>query len=60
MVKAFAPVAAVKELLGHNSVKTTERYLHLARHTMEKSRSPLDIWRERDNLGLGTFGRQNF
>lgn len=42
--------ATVKELLGHNSLKTTERYLHLARHTLEKFRSPLDIWRERNNF----------
>lgn len=43
--------ATVKELLGHNSVKTTERYLHVARHAIENFRSPLDIWRERNNLG---------
>ena len=34
--------AIVKELLGHNSVRTTERYLHVAQHALEHFRSPLD------------------
>lgn len=42
--------AMVKELLGHNSVKTTERYLHVAQHTMKNFRSPLDMWAERNRF----------
>jgi site-specific recombinase XerD len=32
----------IQELLGHTTLRTTQRYTHLARHTVLKIRSPLD------------------
>ena len=32
----------IQELLGHNSIKTTERYTHVANTTQLKIQSPLD------------------
>ncbi len=32
----------IQELLGHNSVKTTEIYTHITRKGLDKIKSPLD------------------
>lgn len=32
----------IKELLGHYDIKTTERYLHVAREKLVVIQSPLD------------------
>lgn len=32
----------IKELLGHNDIKTTQRYLHVSKKDLVKVRSPLD------------------
>jgi site-specific recombinase XerD len=49
-IQAGYSTAVVKELLGHNSIKTTERYLHVAQHTLENFRSPLDLWQKEGNF----------
>lgn len=49
-IQAGYSTAIVKELLGHNSLKTTERYLHVAQHTLENFRSPLDLWQKQDKF----------
>ncbi|MBK9553531.1 MAG: tyrosine-type recombinase/integrase [Saprospiraceae bacterium] len=33
----------IKELLGHFDIKTTERYLHVAREKLAHIQSPLDF-----------------
>jgi integrase/recombinase XerD len=36
----------IKDILGHFNIKTTERYLHVAREKMVNIVSPLDdLWR---------------
>ena len=36
-------LALIQKALGHNSIKTTERYLHVSSDALKKLRSPLDI-----------------
>lgn len=36
-------VGLLKEALGHGSIKTTEKYLHISNHALKKLKSPLDI-----------------
>jgi len=38
----------IQEFLGHTSIRTTERYTHVARRNMAKIKSPLDTLREGD------------
>jgi site-specific recombinase XerD len=38
----------IQELLGHNSIRTTERYTHVARYKALSIRSPLDNLEEDD------------
>jgi site-specific recombinase XerD len=45
----------IQELLGHNSVRTTERYTHVARHKVLKIRSPLDNFGDDDDKGPSSF-----
>lgn len=35
--------ALLKEALGHSSIKTTEKYLHISSHALKTLKSPLDI-----------------
>lgn len=37
------PLHAIKDLLGHNSIKTTEIYLHISNKFMQQIQSPLDF-----------------
>jgi len=39
--------ALLQEALGHESIKTTEKYLHLSSKALKKLRSPLDIIKEK-------------
>lgn len=36
-------LALIQKALGHNSIKTTERYLHVSSDALKQLRSPLDI-----------------
>jgi len=35
-------IFSIKELLGHNSIKTTTIYAHVSKRHLEKIQSPLD------------------
>lgn len=41
--EAGVPLHAIKDLLGHNSIKTTEIYLHLSNKFSQQIKSPLDF-----------------
>jgi len=41
--EAGVPLHAIKDLLGHNSIKTTEIYLHLSNKFLQQIQSPLDF-----------------
>ncbi|MEM8909589.1 MAG: tyrosine-type recombinase/integrase, partial [Bacteroidota bacterium] len=42
LVENGTPLHAVKELLGHNSIKTTEIYLHLSASFLKTIKSPIE------------------
>lgn len=42
LVENGVPLHVVKEMLGHNSLKTTEIYLHISNQYRKQMRSPLD------------------
>ncbi len=41
-IEAGYSVALVQQVLGHESIKTTERYLHVSTEVLRRLRSPLD------------------
>lgn len=41
--EAGVPLNGIKDLLGHNSIKTTEIYLHLSNKFLQQIQSPLDF-----------------
>ena len=42
LVDTGVPLHVVKDLMGHNSIKTTEVYLHLSKTYLQEVKSPLD------------------
>ena len=40
--EAGVPLYAIKDLLGHNSIKTTEIYMHISNKFRNELKSPLD------------------
>ena len=42
LLETGTDIRFIQELLGHSSLKTTERYTHVARQSMLKIKSPLD------------------
>jgi integrase/recombinase XerD len=46
MLEKGIDIRYIKDLLGHFSIKTTERYLHVKREQLVNIISPLDdLWR---------------
>jgi integrase/recombinase XerD len=42
LVDNGVPLPIIKDLLGHNSIKTTEVYLHISNKFRKEFKSPLD------------------
>ena len=42
LIEKSVPLHVVQELLGHNSIKTTETYLHISNKFRKELKSPLD------------------
>jgi hypothetical protein len=42
LVENGTVISLIKELLGHNSIKTTQIYTHVSQKIIEKIRSPFD------------------
>ena len=43
-------IALIQKALGHNSLRTTERYLHISNNAMRQLKSPLDSIKSKNNL----------
>ena len=39
----------IQILLGHSSIKTTAKYLHISNESVANTKSPLDVLMERDS-----------
>ena len=49
LVEEGVPLVQIKELLGHNCIRSTMTYVHVA-NNMQKVKSPLDIYVEKEKL----------
>lgn len=43
LLEAGTPLPVIQRLLGHRSLRSTEIYLHVAKSTLQGTRSPLDL-----------------
>jgi len=48
LLESGTDIRYIQEFLGHTSIRTTERYTHVARYKVAKIKSPLDTLDERD------------
>ena len=49
LVEEGVPLVQIKEFLGHNCIRSTMTYVHVA-NNMQKVKSPLDIYVEKEKL----------
>ncbi len=42
LLEGGTDISIIQKLLGHNDIKTTLRYTHVAKHLLSKIQSPLD------------------
>ena len=55
LLEGGTDIKYIQELLGHNDIRTTLRYTHVSKKSLQKIESPLDkIFRENDNNAKST------
>ena len=43
LFEAHVPAFTIQKLLGHQNIATTQKYVHIANHTITSVKSPLDL-----------------